>query len=130
MGDKLASSQRPSRRPTGPLAGTVSVVEPIVDKPVEVERKLLDQTSTPTTLHLKKSEEVKITELARALSYLGIKSGKRELINVIFGSEHPLLDPNFGKFSSEAWLERLASITLSVGLMDPKSYTKRIAGGA
>ncbi|KAL8922380.1 MAG: hypothetical protein Q9208_005233 [Pyrenodesmia sp. 3 TL-2023] len=130
VGDKIASSQQPSRRPTKPSAGTVSVVETTVEKSVEVEKKLLDQLSTPATLHLKKSEEVKITELARALSYLGITSGKRELINVIFGSEHPLLDPNSGKFSSEAWLERLASITLSVGLRDPKSYTKRLAGGA
>lgn len=130
--------QHNPRRLKGASTGLLSDVEAVaVEKPVEMVVEKLqnppskpasesDQsTSTPPT----ESEEEKIIELARTLLYLGVEHEKREFINLFFGSEHPSLDPNSGKFSSKAWLERLASITLGLALRDPNGYPKRVASG-
>ena len=121
------SNQQASNRLDGHSAGLVSKSETAVEKPVEiVEEKLQQQQSTPTNSCLDESEVETITELARTLSYHGIKNDKGELINPFFGSDHALLDPNSGKFSPKAWLETLMSITSR----DPERYPKRVAGVA
>lgn len=126
-GEKSASKQQASKRLNGHSARVVSNTEAAVEKPVEiVEEKLQHQPSTPASSCLDESEEEKITELARTLSYHGVKNEKGELINPFFGSEHPLLDPNSGKLSSKAWLETLMSILSR----DPERYPKGVAGVA
>lgn len=111
-GEKSASNQKVSKRVKGHSAGLASNKEADVEKPVEiVEEKLQHQPSAPASSWLDESDEKRITELVRTLSYLGVKNEKGELINPFFGSEHPLLDPNSDKFSSKAWLETLMSIT-------------------
>ena len=126
-GENSASNQQASKRLNGHSAGLVSNTEATVEKPVEiVEEELQHKPSTPASSCLDESEGEKITELARTLSYHGVKNEKGALINPFFGSEHPLLDPNSGKFSSKAWLETLMSITSR----DPERYPKRVAGVA
>ena len=126
-GEKSASSQQASKRLNGHSASLESNTAAAAETPVEiVKEKLPHQPSTPASSCLDESEEEKITELARTLSYCGVKNEKGELINPFFGSEHPLLDPNSGKFSSKAWLETIMSITSR----DPERYPKRVAGVA
>ncbi|KAL8760712.1 MAG: hypothetical protein Q9184_003114 [Pyrenodesmia sp. 2 TL-2023] len=130
-GDEQAGNQRVSIQPTEPSAGLVSNVETAVEEPVKiVEEKLQHEPSISVVSCLEESEEEKITELAKALSHLSVRDEKTQLINLFFGAEHPLLDPNSGTFSSKAWLERLASITLGLASRDPSGYCKRVAGGA
>ena len=124
-GEKLAINEQASNGLDGHSAGLVSNTEVAVEKSVGiVEEKLQHQPSTSVISRLDESEEEKIIELARTLSYHGIKNEKGELINPFFGSDHPLLDPNSGKFSSKAWLETLMSITSR----DPERYPRRVAG--
>lgn len=126
-GEKPASNQQESKRLNGYAASILSDTKAAVEKPVAiVEERPQHQTSTPVSSCLDKSEEEKITELARTLSRHGVKNEEGELINPFFGSEHPLLDPKSGKFSSKAWLETLMSITSR----DPERYPKRVAGVA
>lgn len=125
--EKSASNRQVSKRLNGHSAGLVSNTEAAVEKPVEiVEEKLQHQSSTPATSCLDESEEERITELAKSLSYDGVNREKREVVNPFFGSEHPLLDPNSGTFSSKAWLETL----MNIASRDPERYPKRVAGVA
>lgn len=108
----------------------MSDTEVTFEKPVEIlKEKLQQQPSMLASSSLDETEEGKIIELVRTLSCVsshGVKDEKGELINPFVGSEHPLLNPNSGKFSSKAWLKTLMSITSR----DPERYPKRVAGVA
>lgn len=111
-GERSASNQQVPVRLTGYSAGLLSNTEVGVEKSMEiVEEKLQNQPSTPASSYLDESEEKRITELAKTLSYHGVKNVKGELINPFFGSQDPILDPNSGKFNAKTWLETLMSIT-------------------
>ncbi|KAI4176558.1 MAG: hypothetical protein LQ346_007857 [Caloplaca aetnensis] len=129
-GEEATSGQQASSCPIPYSAGIVPSVETAVERPPAVkmvEEKVKDQSFSPAIARLEERDQEKITEFARALSYLGANAEKEQLNDLFFDSEHPLLDPNSGSFSSKAWLERLASITLGLALRDPISYSKRIA---
>ncbi|KAL8826986.1 MAG: hypothetical protein Q9191_003459 [Dirinaria sp. TL-2023a] len=126
-GKKSASNQKPSKAINGLSTGFASGEDPSIEKSVErAEEKLQDEKSTPASSILNDKKEINITELARTLSYHGVRNEKGELINPFFGTEHSLLDPKSSKFSSKAWLETLVSITSR----DPERYPKRVAGVA
>ncbi|KAL8904139.1 MAG: hypothetical protein Q9207_003463 [Kuettlingeria erythrocarpa] len=132
-GDEQKSGQEASDCPIPFSAGPVPSVKSAVERPPTVkmvEEKVKDQSLSPAIARLEERDQEKITEFARALSYLGAKAEKQQLNDLLFDSEHPLLDPNSSSFSSKAWLERLASITSGLALRDPISYSRRIAGGA
>ncbi len=132
-GDEATSYQQASSCLIPCSAGPVTSVEAAVERPPAVkvvEGEVKDQSFSPAIARLEERDQEKITEFARALSYLGAKAEKEQLNDLLFDSEHPLLDPISGSFSTKAWLERLASITLGLALRDPISYSKRIAGGA
>ena len=125
--EKSANSRRGSNQLKGHSEGIVADIEAAVEKSMDIgEEKFQHQPSTLPSSYLDGSEEAKITELVRTLSYNVVRNEKGELINPFFGSEHPLLDPNSGKFSPRAWLETVMSITSK----DPERYPKGIAGVA
>ena len=126
-GEHSASSQASAPPLDGHSADLNSSTEAIVGKPLEmVEEQLRHQPFTPASSCTDECGEVKIIELARTLSYHGIKNEKGEFVNPFLGSEHPLLDPSSDKFSSKAWLETL----MSIASRDPVRYPKRTAGVA
>lgn len=124
-GKKPASNKKASKGINGLSTGLVSGEDSAVEKSVEIVDEK-HQQSTPASSLLNESKEIKITELARTVSYHGVRNEKGELINPFFGTEHSLLDPKSSKFSSKAWLETLVSITSR----DPERYPKRVAGVA
>lgn len=74
--------QRASKRLNGHSAGLVSDTEAAVEKPVGiVEEKLQHQPSPSASPCLDGSEEERITELARTLSYRDVENEKGVLIN-------------------------------------------------
>lgn len=122
---KSASNTQVLRNLNGHSASLVSDKEVAAEKSVEIaEDKLQTLPVNPVTSRLNEREEGKITELARTLSYHGVKNEKGELINPFLGSDHPLLDPKSGMFSSKRWLETIMGITSR----DPARYPKRVAG--
>ena len=126
-GEKPTSNQQAPKWIDKYTSAIVSDAEAVVDKREQiVEEKLQHQISTPSSPYLSESQEEKITELARTLSYHGVKNENGELINPFFGSDHPLLDPSSGKFSTKAWLETIMSITSR----DSARYPQRVAGVA
>ncbi|KAL8834803.1 MAG: hypothetical protein Q9170_003599, partial [Blastenia crenularia] len=125
--EKPASDHQASTHCNGRPAGLVSDTEVDVSKSGEmVKKKPQHRSCTPDSSSLDESEEKKITELARTLSYQGVRNEKGEDLNPFFGSEDPSLDPNSGKFSIKTWLETLMSITSR----DPERYPKRVSGVA
>ena len=122
-----SSHMQAAQGPSGNSIGLISKEEAAVEKNVKtVEEKLLHQPSSPASSFLGEDEEKMITDLAKAVSHHAVKNEHGELINPYFGSEHPLLDPKSGKFSSKAWLETL----LSIASRDPEQFPKRVAGVA
>ena len=106
-------------------AGLVSDVEPAIETSEQVaEEKVYRQSSPSVSSCLDESEEEKITELVRAMSYNGAKTTEGDFINSFLESGHPLLNPHSGKFSSKAWLQMLMSITSR----DPERYSKGVVG--
>ncbi|KAL9018037.1 MAG: hypothetical protein Q9185_004639 [Variospora sp. 1 TL-2023] len=125
--EHLVSNQPASKGPHGNPARLESHPEDAVEKHVEItDGKLQGQPSTSTSSCLDESGDEKITDLAKSLSYHGVKDENGELIDPFFGSGHPLLDPNSSTFSPKAWLETLMSITSR----DPERYPQRVAGVA
>lgn len=127
IAEKPISSQQRSTQLNGHVVDVLASREIFIEKSTkQVEEKLQYQSSTPVSSILDESEKEKIVDFARTFSYQGIKNEKGELINPFSGSEHPLLDPNSGKFSTRAWLETLMGIMSK----DPERYPRGVAGVA
>ena len=126
-GEESASHQKASKYLDKRSTSSTFHTEAAVAKSIEtVKENLPHQTPTPVSSCLDNNEEEKVAESARMMSHYGIKNDKGEFVNPFFGSEHPLLDPNSGKFNSKAWLKTLMGITSR----DPERYPKRVAGVA
>lgn len=79
-GEDPASNQASSTSLNGHTVESTSCTEAAVGKPVEiVDEKLRHQPSTPANSCTDESGEVNILELARTLSYHGIKNEKENL---------------------------------------------------
>jgi len=116
----LVCKQQASEQPTEHSAGLPDDTEVAIQK----QTANVEAESASAISSLDENQVAKLTQLARAFSYPGIRNETGETVNPFFNSEHPLLDPNSGKFSVKAWLETLMSITAR----DPERYPKGVAG--
>jgi ATP-binding cassette, subfamily G (WHITE), member 2, PDR len=72
------------------------------------------------------NREKQVASLARTFTQASAKSKDGLNVNPFLGSDDPLLDPNSGKFSAQAWVKTL----VGVQSRDPERYPKRTAGVA